>query len=216
MIWAGYSGYQHFGLPGGDFLSSVPAAATASGEAEVWLFTTPNRGQPCSDAKASLTRRGVNFKQWIVDPSIEDDAYAEWKSFNEPGLPLIAAGNQNTVGHYEPDIASLLGSVFGDTYLTRTEKAIFRNHFNSDGSPRIVLYGTDWCPVCAKLRKNLREENMPFYDVDVEKPSPKIRLMEVMGINGYPATWVGYARVHGTGISSVKKTMHLVRRNSSL
>ena len=125
LMASGYSAYQHFGLPGSDFLSSTPAAVSASGEAEVWLFTMPNCGQPCRDAKTSLTRRHVHFKQWIVDPTVEDAAYAAWQPFNQPMIPLIAAGNLNTVGYYEPDIASLLGSVFGDRYLTRKENGIY-------------------------------------------------------------------------------------------
>jgi glutaredoxin len=111
-----------------------------------------------------------------------------------------------------PNTASLLGKAFGENYLTQNEKRYFKAHFNVDGSPRIVLYGTDWCPHCAKLRKKLNVNRASFEDVDVEKDGDKNQSLQTMGVAGYPATWVGYTRVKN--VSDCDEIMSLLKQSN--
>lgn len=120
-------------------------------------------------------------------------------------------GDQFITGFYAPNIAGLLGKTFGDAYLTKSEKHYFQSHFNADGSPRIVLYGTDWCGYCAALRKEFRENNVSFVDIDVEKQPNTKDMLQTMGISGYPATWVGYTRVIDG--SNYKAVMALAKKS---
>ena len=69
------------------------------------------------------------------------------------------------------------------------------------------MYGTDWCPYCAELRKEFRAGRVDYSEVDVEKSGEQQLMSETMGINGYPATWVGYERVKGTDLASVNTTI---------
>lgn len=106
-------------------------------------------------------------------------------------------------------MASLLGKAFGDAYLTQNERHYFKGHFQADGSPRIVLYGTDWCAYCAKLRKELNANQVSFEDIDVQKTPNKNLLLQTMGIGGYPATWMGYERVKdGSSYNEIMKYLN--------
>lgn len=37
------------------------------------------------------------------------------------------------------------------------------------GSVQITLYGTDWCGVCDRARKYMRDKHIPFEDFDIER-----------------------------------------------
>lgn len=70
-----------------------------------------------------------------------------------------------------------------------------------------MLFGTDWCKFCAKLRKDFKNENMDYADIDVEAAKNKKEMMKTLGINGYPAVWVGYKRLRRTGIDDIKDSV---------
>ena len=175
-----------------------------SGKPIVVMFTVSNC-EPCQAAIDVLRDRGVPFQEKIIDPANEQDKDVKlWRKVGDNMLPLTLSGNGKVAGSSKWELISLLGNNFGAQYLLRDEQSYFKQHFNDNGSPRIVLYGTDWCPNCAALRKELREHNVNFIDIDVEKSGEFERLTRVMEIPGYPAVWVGYTRVHGTTYDAVK------------
>ena len=102
--------------------------------------------------------------------------------------------------------ATMLGRSFGEKYLTGFEKRLFRKHFYEDGSPKIVMYGADWCPYCKKLRDEFHANGVDYIEIDVDRSAYKDEILRTMQINGYPATWVGYTRVRGTDLSAVERT----------
>ena len=104
-------------------------------------------------------------------------------------------------------MAGILGINFGDEYLSRTEKRYYKNHFYADGSPKIVMYGTDWCPYCKKLREEFEANNVDYIEIDVEKSGEMETMLKTMEIYGYPATWVGYTRVNGSNLKAVNAVM---------
>jgi glutaredoxin len=168
-----------------------------SAKPNVWIFTFKDCGAVCNAAVQELKNRQVPFEEKIVTESNIDDANGKlWQQYQNVGaFPIIVAGTASIAGYYPPKVATLLGKTFGDTYLSADERRYFKNHFNADGSPRIVMYGTDWCPFCAALRQDFNNNKVEFVDIDVEKTGEETLLKTVMGINGYPATWVGYTRV---------------------
>lgn len=187
------------------FLS--PAGAfDASGKPVVWVFTFADCGAPCLDTLRSLKQRQVAFEEKQVNPKDpESTHYKTWKKYRTNRFPLIAVGNETSTYFNEAQIVSLLASQFGETYLNPLEKRYFRNHFNADGSPRIVMYGVDWCGYCAALRKEFKDNNVEYIEIDVEKSGEKQVMLQTMQISGYPATWVGFRRVMGTNLSAIKK-----------
>lgn len=173
------------------------AAVDASGKPTTWIFTFQGCGDSCDNAVRQLKTRRVPFEEKSINPNDEKDANVKlWHKYQNGNMfPVIVAGSNTLSGFNAPDIATLLGKTFGDTYLTYDEKRFFKKHFNSDGSPRIVMYGTDWCPYCAELRKEFKANSIDYTDIDVEKSGEQNLLSQTMGIGGYPATWVGYTRV---------------------
>lgn len=212
LLVAGYWYWNNGQLP----WSSNPTAVDATGKPTTWIFTFEGCGDTCANAIRELRNRHVPFTEKVISPERPDEPdFKLWKGYGAGNsFPLLVAGNQTLTGFYVPNIASTLGKAFGETYLTPNERRYFKSHFNADGSPRIVLYGTDWCPHCAKLRKELRENQISFADIDVEKVGDGKQLLQTMGIAGYPATWVGYTRVKDG--SSYSEIMALAKQSKSL
>jgi glutaredoxin len=200
-IWSWHNGKLPFSADVGAF--------DANDKPLVYLFTIGECGQPCKLGRKDLERRRVDFEEKQVDINNDNDANTMlWKSMRTDNrFPLIVAGSDKIVGADRPEIAGILGMNFGDRYLSKTEKRYFRNHFYADGSPKIVMYGTDWCGYCKKLRGEFQANNIDYLEIDVEKSGEQQRISETMGVYGYPTTWVGYARVKGTNLKAVQAAM---------
>ena len=190
------------------FLNSAGAFDEA-GNPLVWIFTIKNCGKACVMGRQNLDRRRVKYEEKLIDPSDSNDpTVALWKSVGRGGFPLIIAGNETIKGSGSTAmIVNLLTSNFGDAYLTNAEKSLFKNHFDKNGTPKIVMYGADWCPYCKKLRTELNDNNVEFTEIDVDKSANKSRIVSTLEIDGYPAVWVGYTRVNGTNLKAINKVL---------
>ena len=177
--------------------SSRNAPAGVAANTPIWLFTFADCGNSCINAVKELHSRKVPFVEKVINPERRDEPdFALWQSYaTDHAFPMLVIGKQTLTGFFVPDIATLLANSFGETYLTPAEKSYFKPHFNADGSPRIVLYGTDWCSFCAALRKEFNAHQVSFTDVDAERVADPLQLHQTMGISIYPAVWVGYTRV---------------------
>ena len=189
--------------------SSNAVALDADGNPTVVVFTAA-QCEPCKATLDMLNARGVPYQEKEIDPSNEqDEDVKQWRSMSDNMLPLTVSGKSKVKGSSKWELIGLLGENFGDKYLTQDENGYFSQHFDASGKPRVVLYGTSWCPTCAAMRKDFEEHGVDFVDIDVEKSGEFEKLMRVMEIPGYPATWVGYTRVHGTTYNDVKAVMNL-------
>ena len=187
------------------FLSSA-GAYDNSGNPVVWLFTVDGCGKPCDSSRDQLNRRRVDFEEKRID--VNDDSDEDVKFWERNGrnlFPLIAAGNEIAIGPSSSKLATVLALTFGEEYLTRNEEILFKDHFYADGSPKIVMYGADWCPYCKKLRTEFTNDNIDFVEIDVDRHAKKDLILRTMQIEGYPATWVGYTRVAGSTLKAVNK-----------
>lgn len=179
-----------------------------SGKPTVVLFTAPQCGEHCQISVRFLRDRGVPFEEKQVVLDDENDSNTRlWKKYSSGQLPVTLIGNDKIMGNSKWDMIAAMGQNFGDQYLTRPERAYFKRHFQVDGKPKVALYGTDWCPSCAQLRADFKDSKIDFVDIDVEKSGEFNQITTVMEIPGYPATWYGYTRVHGTSIGDVKNVM---------
>ncbi|MBI5007687.1 MAG: hypothetical protein HZB95_11275 [Nitrosomonadales bacterium] len=180
----------------------------AAGNPAVVIYTV-SQCEPCRAALGILDSRGVPYLEKEIDPQNESDADVKhWRSIGDNMLPVTLAGQSKVKGSSKWEMIGLLGTNFGDKYLTGDEQVYFRRHFDTSGSPLVVLYGTSWCPSCAALRKDLVENGVNFVDIDVEQSGEFDKLTKVMEIPGYPATWVGYTRVYGTTYNDVKAVIN--------
>jgi glutaredoxin len=189
------------------FLPSAGAYDEA-GDPAVWLFTVDGCGKPCDSARNQLKRRKVAFEEKRIDPDNKDDEDVKfWQRNARNAFPLIASGAEVSVGQGASGVATVLALNFGDKYLTRNEKILFKKHFYEDGSPKIVMYGADWCQICAKLRTEFKDNNVDFIEIDVDRHAAREKIVKAMEIYGYPATWVGYTRVNGSTLKAVNKVL---------
>ena len=184
-------------------------AFDANGDPAVLIFTVRNCGKPCQEGRDELSWRRVQFEEKQIDLNNDADENVKlWKKFRSDNrFPLIVAGTRKVVGSNRPEIAGILAMNFGDKHLTRNERRYFKRHFYEDGSPKIVMYGADWCPHCRKLRKQFNDNDVDFIEIDVEKSGEMETMSETMGVYGYPTTWVGYSRVRGSDLKAVKNTL---------
>ncbi len=196
--------YTGGGMPG----NGSPKAVDSSGNPIVLVFTIADCKKPCKSVFKQLKKREVPFKEVKVNLGDRDSENTLlWEKMGKRGFPYIASGSERVTGNSRTQIASLLGVNYGDNYLTRSEKKYYAKHFYADGKPKVVMYGADWCGYCKKLREELEADNTDYIEIDVEKRRDKKRLSKIMGISGYPSTWVGYSRVNGTTLRAVKATM---------
>lgn len=195
------AGYVYFnGMLG----SNNEGAFDASGAPLVQVFTFSGCGEPCDTALSHLNKRDVDFDHHNVDPNNkETETYELWSKYKTNVFPLIIAGNDKLTNSSNARLAMILGKNFDTQFLTSREKDYYSAHFYADGSPKIVMYGTDWCPSCAQLRKDFEAENVEYVEINVEKPRLKKTLLQDLEIGGYPATWVGYTRVNSTKASVI-------------
>ncbi len=199
--WNWYNG----SLP---FLSSAGAYDEA-GDPVVWIFTISNCNKYCDLGLDNLDRRRVPYEEKLIDPQNSSDPDVKlWKSVGKGGFPLIVSGDEKILGSgSNSQLVNMLGKNFGDTYLTRSERKLFKKHFYEDGSPRIVLYGADWCPYCKKLKEEFAANNIDYLEIDVEKSRNRKNIVDTLEISGYPTVWVGYTRVRGSDFKAVNKLL---------
>ena len=73
--------------------------------------------------------------------------------------------------------------------------------------PKVVLYGTDWCPYCAKTRKFFAVNGIQYVDLDVEKSREAgDRYRELSG-KGVPVILVGDRVITGFDEESLRDAL---------
>jgi mycoredoxin len=61
----------------------------------------------------------------------------------------------------------------------------------------VIVYSTDWCPVCARLRECLQRHRIPFEERDIEKSARAEAEWSALDGTGVPLTVVGQRVAHG-------------------
>lgn len=206
VLIAGAGWYWHtHGLP----LGGTPKAVDAQGNPQVWVFTHPSCGDPCTDALADLRKRGQSFVEKSIDPDNREDPDSQvWRRLGNKKFPLIMVGGERFNEFSGPLLAGVLADHFGADALHGIEQHFFKEHFNADGSPRIVMYSTSWCGYCRRLRQEMVDNQVAFTEIDVEKHTSGPTLSRTLEIRGVPTTYVGYKRVVGHNLAAIKKVIN--------
>ena len=176
--------------------SSKKGAYDERGNPRLLVFVYEKCGKPCDDTVKVLNSRRVNYEVYSVD---ESEANKElWKEYGAVNsFPNIIVGSDRVYGSHKGVLVAALAGNFGDRVLLPAEKFYIKNHFYDDGSPKLVLYGTDWCVFCKEIRQALDDKNIDYLDIDVEKSNYHKDMVDTMDINGYPLVYYGFKRLNG-------------------
>jgi len=170
-----------------------PRVTGADGKPLVILFTGPQCGANCEGIRADLVARKVKFEE--VELASPDDKMAI--EYGVTAYPTTIIGRHKFVGSDAHAMSGVLVDAFGDAVLTRTEKMAMAGHFDTQGHPKVVLYGTKWCGYCRKQRELFAQKGIAFDDIDVEASEQGALAYGALKGNGYPLTYVGYQRYDG-------------------
>lgn len=164
------------------------------GKAQVIVFTGPDCGESCARVSKALKDRGVAH---VEKSFVGEDGAPVSNSYGVKGYPTTVIGKQLIEGDNLPALSAALGEAFGKDGLTRRERMAMDGHFDAQGKPRVVLYGTAWCGYCAKQRELFAQKNIDFDDVNVEESESGRLAYSALEGTGYPLTYVGYRRFSG-------------------
>ena len=177
----------------GNPLRSGAPVKGPDGKPLVILFSGPDCGANCGNIRTELQARKVTFRE--VEMSGPDDKTAVQYRVN--AYPTTMVGERMLVGSDVRPLGGVLAEAFGEEVLTRTEKMAMSNHFDAQGKPKVVLYGTKWCGYCRKQRELFAAKGVAFDDIDVEADERGMLAYSALKGSGYPLTYVGYRRYDG-------------------
>lgn len=171
-----------------------PGAAPVS---TVEVFTFADCGEPCQTLLQDLRRRKLPVVETLLRGPDTPDFYRYRKYGGNNFFPSVLINDELLPNMSNAAVVSHLASVLGEGILTDAERYFIRRHFHDADHPRVVLYGTAWCGVCAQTRELLHANNIAFSDIDVEKDPEGHRMITNLAIGGYPTLYVGYQRSEG-------------------
>lgn len=196
LLLVGYRLYSNGSLDHLPFLKK-PGAFDASGKPMVRLFVGPGCESACGEIEALLQNRKIEFE--VVDVATPDAA-----KYGVHQYPMIQVGNDTALGG-RWEIVGALASNLGPDVLSRSERMAMENHFDENGRPLVVMYGTEWCPYCKKQREYFRSHDIAYTELDPEKSGAAKTAYSILQGNGYPLTYVGYQRFAGYQERAIKR-----------
>lgn len=176
-----YKFYQH---------AFISHGKGATGSTMAQVFVGPGCNMLCSDVEDVLKSRNVSYE--LIDVSTP-----EGSKYGINQYPVTLLGSQTVVGNARTLLISALAETYGESVLTPGERMAMRNHFDQNGNPLVVLYGTQWCPYCKRQRQYFADHGVSYSDVDVESSSAGKLAYDTLQGGGYPLVYVGYRRFDG-------------------
>ena len=195
LVFAGYKLHQNGYSP-----LSPSGAFDKKGNPLVVLFVGPGCGEPCSKVVGALNQRNVNFEQISV---AGPDGAPVSNKYRITQYPTTLVGKQEILGDDITRISSALAEAYGKDVLTRMEQMAMDNHFDAQGKPKVVMYGTSWCPYCKQQKAFFADNKVAFEEIDVEASRPNEMSYRILQGTGYPLTYVGYRRFSGLHESEI-------------
>jgi len=173
-------------------------AFDANGNPQTILFVADYCKQPCTDTAKHLKSRRVTFT--TINISNDEASLDLYKSYGGTGrglVPLTVSGYEHVNNSDRMLLTSMLAKSYGEKVLTRAEKSAMKGHFSEDGSPRLVMYGTERCGYCIKAREYFSDNNVPFVELDIDKSMKAKRHYTTLRGTGTPLIYMGYHRIVG-------------------
>lgn len=176
------------------WLGKASTAFDKDGKPRVVLVVGPECGDVCGSVRELLESRKVAFEE--VDIAGPDGVPVQNK-YGISSYPTTLIGKTRIEGNDLGRINAVLAETYGEQVLTGAERVAMSRHFDAQGKPKVVLYGTAWCGYCKKQRELFAENNIAFDDLDVETSSSAASAYQGLKGRGYPLTYVGNRRFDG-------------------
>jgi len=173
----------------------------ASTGTEALLFVV-DRCKPCEQAADLLDERGANFRQVNLDSDADAVQMLE-DAGGGNSVPVLVIGDNRLDGFNEQTMLGFVATHQDASVLSDAERRAAAQHFDANGTPRLVMYGTDWCPHCKRARTWMSDSGIDWLDRDPEKDEAAGADFSALGSGGYPTFFVGYQRVQGFDKKSV-------------
>ncbi|MCB0344742.1 MAG: DUF4124 domain-containing protein [Bdellovibrionales bacterium] len=77
-----------------------------------------------------------------------------------------------------------------------------------DGSKKVEIFVTSWCPYCTKLEKFLREERIQFTRYDIERNKSGARKYSKLGMQGVPIVRIGSTIIPGYNPNAIRAALN--------
>ena len=183
------------------------SAYDEAGNPKVVIFTFAGCGAPCNDALSLLKDKGIAFEN--VDLSENEENEKRLRSMDGGNtMPLTFVGDQRVEGFERTKLTHALAAAYGLEYLDPGQRDAIETHFEADGSPKLVMYATDWCPYCQKAREHFVENRIPYTEIDVEKSAEGERRYTALKASGYPLIYIGTKRIQGFDKQAIDKEVN--------
>ncbi|MGM0563278.1 MAG: glutaredoxin family protein [Pseudomonadota bacterium] len=202
-------GLYHFYPQISERFFSGNGAFDEQGNPAVVVFTFSQCGHYCDQAIEVIERAGQPYTEHVLDelPQSEADQLLDYYDISTNGLPGIVVGERKIQGFRKQALRSALIQEIGWEAASGPVRRVLKSHYGDNGEPRLVFYGTDWCPYCKKLREHLQDEGVPFTEIDVEKSARGKSYYDVLGGTGYPLTYIGAEWVGGADLERIDRAI---------
>jgi mycoredoxin len=78
----------------------------------------------------------------------------------------------------------------------------------------VIMYATSWCPYCKKMRAWFSENNIRYFEYDIEKSDTGRRQFEALGGRGVPLVLVRDQLIKGYNPGAVKRALEALQQES--
>lgn len=79
----------------------------------------------------------------------------------------------------------------------------YEHHFEHTDM-KVVMYGTDWCPVCKRTREFFADEGIAYKELNPEKDQRAFDMYQQLEASGYPVIVIGNKRIFGLDTKEIK------------
>ena len=71
----------------------------------------------------------------------------------------------------------------------------------------VILYATSWCGYCKKTREFLRDNDIPYFEYDIEKSTEGHRQYKELNGNGVPLLVINDQVIRGYNPPAIKRAL---------
>lgn len=188
-----YQAYQKMNV-------SKPFLSTTN--ADLVLFTSSVCNAPCTDARSVIRETGLSVEEVLVGGDDNDSLLRFKAAGGGDQVPLLLTKTGKVFGFNRIEYLSAMADSNGLYVLPDDAQDVLGSHFEN-GEPKLVMYGTKWCPYCKKAREYFLSHGLDYEERDVEESREYKVMYKWLDTGGYPLVYYGAKRQEGFNASKL-------------